>query len=197
MLDAVGVGAAHVFANADTGLIALLLAATRPDRVTSVTLVNGYARLTSSDDYPYGDPPSIVEVMREVRDPDVRSSVDVLTWIAPSVAADARFRCWWDAVGRRGASPRSAELMYSEFLHADVRGLLARVTAPVLLLSRLDCPSYDPGHGRYLAAHLPDARLVEHPDPNGPWFLGDVGWVLDQFADFTHRVRTAQKARPL
>ena len=49
----------------------------------------------------------------------------------------------------------------------------------MLLLSRVDCPSHDPGHGRWLAAHLPHATLREHPDPNGVWFLGDVDWVLD------------------
>ena len=54
----------------------------------------------------------------------------------------------------------------------------------MLLLSRVDCPSHDPGHGRWLAAHLPRATLVEHPDPNGVWFLGDVDWVLTQFAAF-------------
>jgi hypothetical protein len=36
----------------------------------------------------------------------------------------------------------------------------------VLDLCRLDCRSYDPAHARYLAAHLPDARLAEHSDTN-------------------------------
>ena len=58
------------------------------------------------------------------------------------------------------------------------------VTVPVLLLSRVDCPSHDPGHGRWLADHLPSATLEEHPDPNGVWFLGDVDWVLARFAAF-------------
>jgi DNA-binding SARP family transcriptional activator len=175
----------HVLANGDTGLIALLLAATHPDPVASLTLVNSYARLTTAENYLYGDPPSVDEVLREIRTPDSRPVVDVLSWIAPSVATDARFRSWWDAVGRRGASPRTAELVHGELLQADVRDVLTQVRVPVLVLSRLGCASYDPGHGRYLAAHLPDARLAEHPDPDGPWFLGDVAWVLDQFEAFT------------
>lgn len=32
--------------------------------------------------------------------------------------------------------------------------------------------------------HLPRATLAEHPDPNGVWFLGDMGWTLDRFAEF-------------
>jgi hypothetical protein len=68
----------------------------------------------------------------------------------------------------------------------------------VLLLSRLGCASYDPGHGRYLVRHLPDGRLVEHPDPDGPWFLGDVAHVLARFAEFVERERggAGGRARP-
>lgn len=200
VLDAVGARRVHVLANADTGLVALLLAATHPDRVATVTLINGYPRFTrlthpgppsstlpspAGDGYPFGDPPSVDGVLRDIRTPGGRPAVDVLTWIAPSVAGDPRFRAWWDAVGRRGASPGTAERFHALALHADVRDVLPAVVAPVLLLSRLDCASHDPGHSRYLAEHLPDARLVEHPDPDGPWFLGDVAWVLARFAEFT------------
>jgi pimeloyl-ACP methyl ester carboxylesterase/DNA-binding SARP family transcriptional activator len=184
VLDAAKAARVHVLANADTGMIAMRLAATHPERIASVTAVNPYARASVTDDYPYGEPPSVDAVLRAIRTPDVRPPVDVLTWIAPSVATDARFRTWWDAVGRRAASPRTAGLVHQAIVDGDVRELLPLITAPVLLLSRLDCPSHDPGHARYLAAHLPRARLVEHPDPNGVWFLGDVSWTLERFAAF-------------
>jgi DNA-binding SARP family transcriptional activator/pimeloyl-ACP methyl ester carboxylesterase len=184
VLDAAGAERVHVLANADTGMIALSLAATHPERVISVTVVNPYARPAVADDYPYGESLSVEAVLREIRTPDVRPPVDVLTWIAPSVATDARFRAWWDAIGRRAASPRTAGLVHQAIIEGDVRELLPLVEAPVLLLSRLDCPSHDPGHARYLVAHLRRATLAEHPDPNGVWFLGDVGWTLDRFDDF-------------
>jgi len=187
VLDASGATRVHVLANGDTALVALLLAATHPDRVATLTLVNGYARPTTCVDYPHGDPPSIDDVLREIRTPGAHPVVDVLSWIAPSVAGDARFRTWWDAVGRRGASPRTAELFHRLVVQADVRGVLHRITSPVLVLSRLECASYDPGHGRYLAEHLPEASLVEHTDPDGPWFLGDVTQILEQFEAFTSR----------
>ena len=187
VLDACRAAPVHVLANGDTSLIALRLAATHPDRVATLTLVNGYARPTSSADYPHGDPPSIGEVLREIRTPGARPAVDVLSWIAPSVAGDARFRRWWDGIGRRGASPRTAELFHQMLLAADERDALASVSHPVLILSRLGCASYDPGHGRYLLEHLPDARLATRACPDGPWSLGDVDWVLEQFAAFIGR----------
>jgi DNA-binding SARP family transcriptional activator/pimeloyl-ACP methyl ester carboxylesterase len=184
VLDAADAGRVHLLANADTGMIAMRLAATQPERIASVTAVNPYARVTVADDYPYGELPSVDIVLRGIRTPDVRPPVDVLTWIAPSVAVDPRFRAWWDAVGRRAASPRTAGLVHRAIMEGDVRDQLPLITAPVLLLSRLDCPSHDLGHARYLAAHLQRATLSEHPDPNGVWFLGDVAWTLDRFAAF-------------
>ena len=195
VLDASGAGRVHVLANADTGLIALRLAAEHPDRVASVTVVNPYPRVSVGDGYPHGEPASMEAVLRDIRTPGVRPPVDVLTWIAPAVADDARFRAWWDAAGRRAASPRTAGLVHRAIVDGDVRALLPRVTAPVLLLSRVECPSHDPGHGRWLAAHLPRATLREHPDPNGVWFLGDVDWVLMQFAAFVHPV--GREHRPM
>jgi pimeloyl-ACP methyl ester carboxylesterase len=193
VLDASGAGRVHVLANADTGLIALRLAAEHPERVASVTVVNPYPRVSVGDGYPHGEPASMEAVLRDIRTPGARPPVDVLTWIAPAVADDARFRAWWDAAGRRAASPRTAGLVHRAIVDGDVRALLPGVTAPVLLLSRVDCPSHDPGHGRWLAAHLPRATLREHPDPNGVWFLGDVDWVLTQFAAFA---RSADREPP-
>ncbi len=92
VLDASGAAPVHVLANGDTALVALLLAATHLNRVATLTLVNGYVRLTSCVDYPHGDPPSIDDVLREIRTPGAHPVIDVLSWIAPSVAGDARFR---------------------------------------------------------------------------------------------------------
>lgn len=184
VLDAAGAGRVHVFANADTGMVALRLAAEHPHRVLSVTVVNPHPRATVGDGYPHGEPASMEAALREIRTPGARPALDVLTWIAPAVADDARFRAWWDAAGRRGASPGAAGLVHRAIVEGDVRAFVPRVTAPVLLLSRVECPSHDPGHGRWLAAHLPRATLREHPDPNGVWFLGDVEWVLAQFRAF-------------
>ena len=126
VLDASGAGRVHVLANADTGMIALQLAAEHPDRVASVTAVNPYARATVGDGYPHGEPASFKDVLRGIRTPGVRPPVDVLTWIAPAVADDARFRAWWDAAGRRGASPRTAGLVHHAIVEGDVRALLPR-----------------------------------------------------------------------
>ncbi|MGD9527147.1 alpha/beta fold hydrolase [Pseudonocardia sp.] len=188
VLDAAGAPRAHVLANDSTAPVALLLAARHPGRVATITLVNGYARTTRAPDYPHGLPTGeLDETLRDIHTPGARPATDVLGWIAPSVAEDTRFRSWWDAVGRRGASPGTAALVHRAFLATDVRDVLAAVQAPVLLVSRTGCASNDPGHSRYLAAHLPDAVLDEYDDPDGPWFLGDVDRLTERFAAFAAR----------
>ena len=65
VLDDQGVTRAAVLGVHFGGLAALWLAATHPDRVQALILVNGYARLTRDDDYPFGVPASVLERFRE------------------------------------------------------------------------------------------------------------------------------------
>ena len=110
-----------------------------------------------------------------------------VAWRIPSAAGDPRFRSWWDTVGRRGASPKTAALAHRAIVEADVRDAVGLVTCPVLLLTRVGCASYDPGHGRYLQAHLRDATLREVEDPNDAWFIGNVPWVVEQVDRFVDK----------
>lgn len=185
VLDAAGGDRVHVVGNADTSLIALVLAADHPERVATLTLVNGYARATAAEDYPHGlDRSDISERLRAVHTPGPAAALDVLRWRLPAVADDPRFRAWWDVIGRRGASPRTAAAVHASLVDADVRPYLTRVVAPVLLLARHGCASYDPGHARYLADTLTDATLHDVDDPNDAWFVGDVDWVIRELEAF-------------
>lgn len=186
VLDAEGVERVDVFANADTTMVALLLAATFPGRVRRLCLVNPYPRFTRSPEYPHGLPAVETAARLDAIHTPVPTApaVDVLTWRLPAVAGDQAFRRWWDAVGRRGASPRSAAVVHQLILGSDVRAALERITAPTLLLSRLGCASYDPDHARFLASRLEHATLAERRDANDAWFVGDVEWIAHQVQQF-------------
>src|ERR1700754_1337249 len=54
VLDACGIDRADLFANFDTGLVALEFAARHPERVRSLVLAQCYPRYTRGGDYPYG-----------------------------------------------------------------------------------------------------------------------------------------------
>jgi hypothetical protein len=152
-------------------------------------LCNAYARFTAAPDYPYGnDAATFAEVLASLQAHDERPRVDALTLISPSVAGDAGYRAWWDAAGRRAASPAAAAALVAMAGALDLRPLLPSVLAPSLVLVRRGCPMYDPGHGEYLAAHLPDATLEQQHDVNDPWWVGDTGFVVDAFERFLARL---------
>jgi DNA-binding SARP family transcriptional activator/pimeloyl-ACP methyl ester carboxylesterase len=186
VLDAVGSERPVVLANADTCLVALALAAAHPDRVRALVLVHGYARFERSTDYPWGfDPDTSRAISADVLALEPRPErFDPLSHIAPSVAGDPVFRRWWDAAGRRAASPATATALHALIRVADVRELLPRVAAPVLVLHRRSCTSCDVGHARHLVEHLPDARLVLLPGADDLWFTGDVDALLDAVDTF-------------
>ena len=153
VLDAVGSEKAAMFAPRDTSLHAIWLAATCPDRVSALVLVNGTARAVRADDYPIGIPQESVDRFLAVNmEPDaVDRGFDFLAAAGPSVAGDQVFRGWWDRAGNRGASPSTARAIQSVYLQADVRPLLPLVQVPTLVLHRRDSRfGFRVGHGRYL-----------------------------------------------
>jgi len=186
VLDATGARRPVLLANADTGLVALSLAASAPDRVAAVVLVHGYARYVRGDGYPFGvDAETALATSSDVLAVDDRPDrFDPLSHIAPSVAGDDEFRAWWDAMGRRAASPAGAAAIHDAVYRTDVRDVLAAVAVPVLLLHRRSCASSDIGHARYLADHLPDARLRLLAGPDELWFTGDVDELLGEVDGF-------------
>jgi hypothetical protein len=65
----------------------------------------------------------------------------------------------------------------------DLRHRLSAVTARTLVLHRRSCVNVDIGHGRYLAEHLPNARLQTTPGTDALWFT-DTSELVTHTLDF-------------
>jgi class 3 adenylate cyclase len=115
-----------------------------------------------------------------------------LDFVAPSMAGDEDFRSWWDRAGNRGASPATARALLEVYLRSDVRDVLGALDVPTLVVHRADNPGTPIGHGRYLAEHIPGARLVELPGHDEFFWLGDADGVLDEVQEFV----TGTRRRP-
>ncbi len=185
VLDTLAVDRADLFANFDTGLVALEFAARHPERVRSLVLAQCYPRYTRCPDYPYGlDRETTEALIRDTVSPaDPAHGVDSVTQAAPSVAADENFRRWWNSLGRRGAGPSVALAVRTVATGADLRHRLPRITAPTLVLHRRSCLNVDAGHATYLATHLPRARLQLTPGADALWFTGPTD-LLRHALDF-------------
>lgn len=191
VMDAVGCEQAAVFAPSFNTMAGLVLAADYPERVRSLVIVNGAARVLRAPDYPVGAAPSEATRFGTVGiEPDaVERGFDMLGIVAPSVARDEAFRAWWDLAGNRAASPSMARAATRVVIEADVRDTLTRISAPTLILHRVDVDFIPIGHGRYLAEHIAGSRFVELPGADSLYWVGDTAPMLDEIEEFITGVR--------
>lgn len=120
-----------------------------------------------------------------------------LTRPAPSVAGDPAFWEWWERAGHRRASPAIAGAVLRQRLSTDVRAMLPLVGCPSLVVQRTDIAFLPPEHGRYLADHIPGARLVEVPGTDILWWTGDADAILDEIELFISKGATRARKRML
>jgi class 3 adenylate cyclase len=192
VMDAVGCEQVTLFAPGYSALTALVVAARHPERVRSLVLVNGAARVLWAPDYPDGADAALADPFRTIAmEPDaLERGFDVLGFIAPSVANDDAFRSWWDMSGNRAASPSMARAVSAETARGDVRYALPLVTAPSLIVHRADSGFVAVGHGRYLHEHLPGSRYLELPGQDALYWVGDTAPMLDEIEEFLTGVRS-------
>lgn len=158
---------AALVAAGHSGPVAVFLAATKPEAIRALVLINTYARILRADDYPVGVPPGLYDRFFEslVEPPSAATAasdeVDDLPLMAPSRMDDGVFRNWWRQAGHRGASPATARAMFTMSRDSDVRDLLAQVQAPTLVLHAAGNNFVRAGNGQYLADHISKSKFVE------------------------------------
>ncbi len=196
VMDAIGCERAVVFGSGFSAVSALLLAADHPERVSQLVIVNGAARALWAPDYPVGvQPGGAVPFTTIAMETDaVQQGFDVLGIVAPSVAGDRAFRTWWDAAGHHSASPSMARKTTQALADADVRARLPQITAPTLILHRVDSAFVRVGYGRYLAERIAGSRFVELPGDDALYWVGDTGPIIDEIEEFITGARSGADA---
>lgn len=176
------------------GLAALLLAATHPERIRALVLVNSYACIVRSDDYPFGVPTEVLDRFKEAVVQPGQSVVDDLPLMAPSLASDGSFAAWWRRAGHRGASPATARAVWRA-AEADLRPGLDALRMPTLVLHSRHNQFVRVGHGRYLGDHVAGARYVElDADDHVPWAGGaDFPGEIEEFLTGTRQLAPASR----
>jgi class 3 adenylate cyclase len=168
VLDEVGSERAAILVGLDAGPMGIYSAATKPERTSALILLNTTAKYLAADDYPIGIPREVAEALLDQVD-QLWGTEAMAQLTVPSRADDERSRRWIARAARSAASPRAAQAFLRALFEIDARPLLPLIHAPTLVLHRTSNPMIPIEHGRYLAEHIPDARLVELPGAD--WLL--------------------------
>ncbi len=160
VMDAVGSQKAVVHGDRDGGIMAMLFAALHPDRTQALSLGNTTARYLESPDYPIGMRPEqadrFVELFRTSWGTEDLSRHFSPNYDELSVRMSARLL-------RGAATPRQAAAHFRYLYDFDARAILPSISVPTIVLHRVDQGLLPVEHGRYIAEHIPGARLVELP----------------------------------
>jgi class 3 adenylate cyclase len=191
VLDAVGSERTALVTNLGGSLMTFVFAATHPDRLSSVVVVDGFARVLAAPDYPFGQTVEEKErVIQAVADHWGRGFM--LDMFAPSARGLPGLREAWSRFERASGSPGVARAMIRNILELDVREVLPSIRVPTLIVHHGEAVHYGPEYGRYLAEHIAGARYVELPGPDQLMWAGDQGPVVAEIEAFVTGVRPSQ-----
>ncbi|HZI92547.1 MAG TPA: adenylate/guanylate cyclase domain-containing protein [Thermoleophilaceae bacterium] len=188
VMDAAGSERATLMGSLEGGPLAMLFAATHPDRVSGLILYATFARSRWAPDYDW--PPSDEE--RRLR---VEAAIEqwgsggVPAGLAPSRMGDPAFVEWAGRMERYSASPGVISQIMEAMGHTDVRPVLPTINVPTLVMHRTQDPFLMVEHGRYLGEHIPGARYVELEGTDSLFSVGDSDAILGEIEEFVTGTR--------
>jgi class 3 adenylate cyclase len=173
VMDAVGSERAVIWSGGNATGIAVLFAATYPERCAGLVLFDPRLKGVRSSDYPWAQTED--EWRRQLAEVRTRwGARDYLENLArewaPEVSDQAEFVDWFVWHMRRSLSPGAALTSFRTAMELDVRDVLDAVRVPVLVMPR---PAL-PGPGHYTATRIRGSEVVELPA-----FRGVYTWVDD------------------
>jgi len=160
VMDAAGSPRAVLVATFEAASMAMLFAATYPERVAGLVLFYPLAKGVWAPDYPFA--PTEDDYRREFE--EIRTSwghaeqaETFLREAAPSVADDPQVVAWAMRMFRQGASPGAALALRRMVMSVDVRDVLPSIRVPTLIAHT----SVKRDESAYIAERIPGARRLE------------------------------------
>lgn len=189
VMDAVGSDQAGLFAGGASAPVALLFAATRPERVRALMMTMAGVRYLEDDDYPIGwSPEQLAEAMGRFQ--QGWGSGETFDALFPSRAGDERLRAWYAKFERSISSPRAIEKYQRMLFETDARSLLPMITAPTLVMHARDNTFSPMAWGKYIADHIEGAQFLELPSADVAPFYDTPELALNAIEEFVTGTRT-------
>ena len=178
VMDAVDSKKAALYGFSEGGSMAVLFAATYPERCHSLILfapMEKFATWCPTEEQYQG-------VLQYID--NAWGSGGITDFVAPSLAKDEVFREWVARYERLSASPAAAMSLTRMNCEIDIRHVLPAIRVPTLVMHRTDDRWINVAGGRYFGAHIPGARYIEFPGPDHlPW-VDNADTVVDHIEEF-------------
>jgi len=174
------------------GPISTMFAATYPERVSHLILFGTFARFLGTDDYPFMR--SKEELFRLIDHWSEHWGDGVsMQFFLPSCVDQPDVARQYAKLERLVYSPGALKLMVEYNMEIDVRSVLSSIRVPTLVLHRRD-DAIDIENARFLAAHIPGAKLIEYADCSDHLlFSGDWRALCSDIEEFV----TGHRSEPI
>ena len=191
VMDAVGSQNVALLGTSEGAATGVVFAATYPERTTAMVLFSPFIIGLADDECPWAWTADFWELLSTAMEntwgtPD-GSGVEFCT---PSLIGDESAREWYAHYWRSAASPGSALALLRVNTQIDIRPVLSTVRVPTLVLQRTDEMWVNVNYGRYTAAKIPGATLIELAGTDHyPWEQNSDA-VVGEIEEFLTGART-------
>ena len=192
VMDAVGSSRAAIVGASEAAPIAIMFAATYPQRTTALCLWGGMARWSPAPDYPWSLTDEMCTQIVELSSSQWGTGFSA-PLLYPSGADRPGIREWFAHYERVAASPGGWATILLNNQALDVRSILGSIQSRTLVMHAKDDIFVDVGGSRYLASHIPNAKYVELTGKDH-FFCGENGDLLvDEIQEFLTGTRHVEQ----
>jgi class 3 adenylate cyclase/pimeloyl-ACP methyl ester carboxylesterase len=184
VMDAAGSQRAVVYGISEAGPMALLFAATYPERVQALVLYGTFARPCQAPGYPIGVSPEWAADFTErmTREWGTGRAFGAHIQHPTDPAEATRFLAQFE---RNACTPQMVREIEQRNFEIDVRSVLPTISVPTLVMHCARDPLVLVEAGRYLGEHIPGSRYVEiDGDFHGSWRMEDTLKLGPPFLEF-------------
>jgi pimeloyl-ACP methyl ester carboxylesterase len=191
VMDAAGSERAVVCGASEGGPMAMLFAATYPERTIALVLYGTDPDYTSMepDDAFVAEGDEYLEYIDGNWGTLEHARREITSWGAPSHAADDELATWLASYLRRAASPGAAIALSKMNRQIDVSHALSAIHVPTLVIAKTEDVQFPIERMRWLTTRIAGARLVEVPGDEHFFWVGEYAGMLDEIARFVGEFR--------
>ncbi len=183
VMDETGSERAALMGANEGAMMAAVFAATYPERVSALVLVNATGCPTTGPDNEFGLPPDVTEGVVNLIG-TTWGTTEAMATLNPSVAGDEAALAAWSRFLRLAASPAVAAAVTRMIFELDVREVLPTIRVPTLVINRRGNPLIPVDAGREVARRIPGAKWVELPGDDYGVAVGDTDTLIDHVEEF-------------